>query len=146
LKKSLMVWMIILIYPISICFGVSLASCCIHESCNVDNEAAGHVHAHPRIHFAAHLFSKSLEVDCQFSPSNHMCSCAASHPEGSTQDTCVVDSQPTHSRLLPNNQFPCIWTASDPSFGSCPTGSSSSNAQYQTSLSQEPTFSVVLLI
>jgi hypothetical protein len=141
-----MVWMIIVIYPISICFGVSLASCCIHESCNVDNEAVGHVHAHPRIHFAAHLFSHFPEVDSEFSSSNHVRSCAASHPEGSTQDTCVVESQPTHFRLLPNNQFPCILTANCPSFGSCPTGSSSLNHTYQTNLSEEPTFSVVLLI
>jgi hypothetical protein len=145
LKKTLMVWMIIAIYQISICLGVSLAGCCIHESCNKDNETAGHVHAHPRIHFAAHLFSHFPEVDRQFSSSNHVRSCAASHPEGSTQDTCVVESQPTHSRLLPN-QLSCIWTPSCPSFGSCPTGSSSLNHPYQTNLSEEPTFSVVLLI
>lgn len=146
MKKSLMVWMVVVIYPISICFGVSLASCCIHESCNVDIEAAGHVHAHPRIHFAAHLFSHFPEVDCQFSSSNHVRSCAASHPEGSTQDSCVIESQPTHSRLLPNNQFPCIWTQSCLPFESCPIGSFSLNNPYQTNLSEESTFSVVLLI
>jgi hypothetical protein len=146
LKKTLMVWMIIAIYQISVCLGVSLASCCIHESCNKDNETAGHVHAHPRIHFAAHLFSHFPKLDRQFSSSNNVHSCAASHPEDSTQDTCVVESQPTHSRLLPNNQFPCMWMANFPSFWSCPTGPSSLNDPYQTNLSEESTFSVVLLI
>jgi len=141
-----MVWMIIVIYPISICFGVSLASCCLHEPCNRDNEAADHVHAHPRIHFAAHLFSHLSQVDSQVSSRNHVRSCAASHPEGSTQDSCVVESQPTHSRLLPNNQFPCIWTQSRLPFASRLIGSSSLNNPYQTNLSEESTFSVVLLI
>ncbi len=146
MKKTLMVWMIIAIYQISVCLGVSLASCCSHESCNVDNETAGHIHAHPRIHFAAHLFSHFSQVDPQVSSKNHMRSCAASHPEGSTQDSCVVESQPTNSRLLPNNQFPCIWTQSCLPFASRPIRPSSLNTSYQPNLSEESTLSVVLLI
>ena len=146
MNKTFIIWLVIVIHQISACAGMSFASCCSHEPCNLTDPGSDHVHSHPRIHFITHILSHLAELDEYSSSGMKRCSCDSPIPDSANQTACLVDSQSVYSRLTPRNQSDCALILTDQKIHSLHLCFVSSNIRYNAYASRGLAFSVVLLI
>ena len=146
MNKTFIIWLVIVIHQISACAGMSFASCCSHEPCNLTDPGSDHVHSHPRIHFITHILSHLAELDEYSSSGMKRCSCDSPIPDSANQTACLVDSQSVCSRLTPRNQPDCALCFMDLKFNSRPLCFPASNTIHIANPSRGLAISVVLVI
>jgi hypothetical protein len=146
LKKAFMIWLLILIYQVSACIGLSFASCCSHEPCNLTNPDSDHLHVHSGIHFQTHFLSHVSALDDHDSSAMNKCSCESPLPDATTQTVCIADSPSVFYRLAPRNQTHCESTLVDLALHPHHLWFVSFNTRHNTYVSRDLSLSVVLLI
>ncbi len=146
MNKTFIIWLVIVIQQISAFAGMSFASCCSHEPCNLTDPGSDHVHSHPRIHFITHILSHLAELNEHSSSGMKRCSCDSPIPDSANQTACLVDSQSVYSRLTPRNQSDCVLILTDQKIHSLHLCFVSSNTRYNAYASGDLALSVVLLI
>jgi len=146
LRKTCTVWLIIIIYQVSACVGLSIASCCSYEPCHENGETNEQVHVHSRIHVALHILAHTCVSDDKEIADKHSCSCEGPHSSGPTQAPYVVDSQPTYQRLLSKHHLAMLSEQLTLQQALCPTNLLPFNGPRQVSLTRESILSVLLLI
>jgi hypothetical protein len=89
-KKTLAIWLMVMIYAFSACGGISAAGCCMDEATPVEAEHSDHQHYHSQAQVSVHAFLHALSAADYSVIVSHQCCCLASSPGDDVQLLHIV--------------------------------------------------------
>lgn len=89
-KKALKIWLMVMIYALSACSGISAAGYCMDQPAPAEAEHSDHQHYHFQAYVSVHAFLHVLSAADYSVIVSHHCCCLASSPGDDVQVLHIV--------------------------------------------------------